>query len=142
MKRLLVGLALVVCVPLLVNAEPRLDDALAQYYGLRGWPVPAVDSLLEESARARATVLAAQGELTHEDQAGRGPADQMLARGGGPGTYGEILGAGTALELVWKAWLASPRHRAVLDEPDWQRWGWGRAARGASWVWVVRFWKP
>lgn len=142
MKRLVVGLVLVVCLPLLVHAEPSLNDTFAQYYGVRGWPLPAVDARLEESARARATVLAAQGELTHVDQDGRGPADQMLVLGGGPGAYGEILGAGADLELVWKAWLLSPRHRAVLDEPGWQRWGWGRAARGPNWVWVVRFWKP
>lgn len=142
MNRLVLGLGLVVCLSHFANAQPSLEDTLAGYYGVWGWTLPAADALLEESARSRATALAEQGELTHVDALGRGPADQMLAKGGGPGTYGEILGAGADLEGVWRAWLASPRHRAVLDEPGWQRWGWGRAARGASWVWVVRFWKP
>lgn len=66
----------------------------------------------------------------------------MMAEGLPPGVYGEVLGSGPSLTAVWEAWLASPTHRAVLREPGWTKWGWGRAGEGTKTVWVLRFYKP
>jgi uncharacterized protein YkwD len=65
-----------------------------------------------------------------------------MSEGLAPGEYGEILGSGVLASSVWKSWLASPTHRAVLLEPDWTTWGEGEAVYGRVTVYVIRFWKP
>jgi uncharacterized protein YkwD len=107
-----------------------------------GLSLPQWDEVLAATCRDRAAALAEAGVLTHEDARGRGPGGQLVAQGLGEGLYGEILGAGSDAAAVWKAWLASPRHRAVLADPRWKTWGWGTARTAASVVWVVRFRAP
>lgn len=119
-----------------------LPEVLVSHRGALGLSVPENSEALNRSAQDRASVLAEAGELSHQDGLGRSPGLQMVAEGLPPGAFGEVLAAGPTLALVWEAWLASPAHREVLEEPGWTRWGWGVAPSGATQVWVVRFWKP
>lgn len=90
----------------------------------------------------RARVLAAQGSLSHEDAVGRGPGLQAVVQGLPRGEYGEVLGVGASPDGVWRAWLASPPHLAVLREPGWATWASASVVTGETTVWVIRFWKP
>jgi uncharacterized protein YkwD len=80
--------------------------------------------------------------LSHKDRSGRSPALQLLHEGFSPGEFGEVLGAGSDPDRVWQAWLASPPHRAVLTDPSWEAWGYGRAQVGSTTVYVLRFRGP
>jgi len=96
---------------------------------------------LAQSCLARSRKLAALGRISHQDD-GRGPGVQALVEGLPPGVYGEVLAAGKDPLQVWKAWLDSATHRAVLADPRWESWGWGATGSGETTVWVVRFWRP
>ena len=118
---------------------------LEQFRSLRteeGLLVPAWDVELAASCLRRSATLAAGGGLSHFDDHGRGPGQQLLAQGFPPGLYGEVLGAGRDPQAVWRAWLASPTHRAVLVDPRWKAWAWASTGSGTTTVWVVRFRAP
>lgn len=123
-------------------AEPPFREPLQGLRSAQGLSLPDLEPVLTQSAQSRAEALAAAGVLSHEDDQGRGPGLQLTATGYAPGEFGEVLGAGADPGAVWTAWLASPGHRAVLDAPGWTAWGAGSAPRGATTVWVLRFWKP
>jgi uncharacterized protein YkwD len=123
-----------------LGAEPW--PQLAPFRTSLGLPMPAWDPLLARSATQRATVLAEEGALSHQDSQGRGPGSQMAAEGLPPGVFGEVLAAGRQPEAVWASWLASPTHREVLTHRAWTRWGAGSAPGSGTTVWVVRFWGP
>lgn len=118
------------------------DTAVLAFRQRAALSLPQWDETIAQSCHQRAVVLAESGTLSHADARGRGPGVQMVAQGVAPGEFGEVLGAGGDWDAVWTAWLASPSHRAVLNEPGWTRWAWGSADRGESTVWVLRFWKP
>lgn len=125
-----------------VGADPFPSEELAVFRRGLGLSVPTWSSALAASAQARSTDLASEGELSHEDRDGRGPGLQMRAEGVPPGEFGEVLAAGRDPSLVWRAWLSSPSHRAVLAESGWTLWGAGWTSTSGTTVWVVRFWKP
>lgn len=117
-------------------------DEFQRFRASLGLAVPAWNQALADTCGQRAAVLAAGGVLTHLDQRGRGPGEQLLTQGFPPGVYGEVLGAGEDPRAVWRAWLASPPHRAVLADCRWTSWGWGAVRSGATVVWVARFQAP
>jgi len=123
-------------------SQSPFDRLLGTLRADKGFSIPRIDERLSDSCMTRAADLAVSGELAHVDGLGRGPGEQAMAQGLPPGVYGEVLGAGPSSDEVWRAWLGSPSHRSVLSEPGWVAWGWGSAVRGASTVYVVRFWKP
>jgi len=119
-----------------------MGQDLVELQHLRQGLAPLVwDQALAETCLNRALVLAAAGELTHEDS-GRSVGLQLVAQGFPPGLYGEVLGAGADPDSVWRAWLASPTHAAVLRDPRWTAWGWAKAESASGWLWVVRFRAP
>jgi len=122
--------------------EPFPAGPLTALRAPRALSVPDRDPELDRLCAARAAELAAAGVLSHEDRRGLGPGVQSVRSGYPAGEFGEVLGAGSRPEAVWEAWLASPAHREVLLTAGWTRWGAGQAARGATTVWVLRFWKP
>lgn len=136
------GLAAWLLVSALVGAEDLPLSQLRTFRDHAGLSLPVWDAALARSCTDRARVLAAWGELSHEDADGRGVGEQLTALGFPPGTYGEVLGAGNSLDRVWEAWLASSPHRAVLSSPRWRTWGAGWAAAGSTKVWVLRFAGP
>ena len=99
-----------------------------------GW-----DEALAASCRQRSQALVESGQLSHFDDQGRGPGEQLVGEGFPPGLYGEVIGAGHDPQQVWQAWLASGPHRAVLVDPRWVAWGWGAISTGSTTIWVVRF---
>jgi uncharacterized protein YkwD len=137
-----VFLALVLTGSASLHAQQPFDGPLSTLRANTGLLLPQIDDSLSAACQSRAQELAASGELAHVDGQGRGPGEQAMAQGMPPGVYGEVLGAGFSPEAVWRAWLGSPTHRAVLVEPGWTLWGWGSAVRGAVTVYVVRFYKP
>ena len=121
------------------------DFPLDQFRDLRAQAllsVPSWDAKLGATCRGRSAALAATGALSHFDDQGRGPGEQLLAQGFPPGLYAEVLGAGEDPRAVWQGWLASPAHRAVLVDPRWTSWAWGATRSGSTTVWVVRFGAP
>jgi len=117
-------------------------DEFRSFRSGAGLAVPDWDQALADTCGARAAVLAAGGGLSHGDDQGRGPGEQLVAQGFPPGLYGEVLGAGEDPKAVWRAWLASPPHRAVLADRRWTSWGWGAVTSGGTTVWVARFRGP
>ncbi len=117
------------------------DESLQAFRSSQNLSMPDWDDSLAVSSHLRAEKLAALGALSHEEQ-GKGPGLQMLAEGFPPGTFGEVLGAGGDPEKVWRAWLDSPSHRALLSDPAWTSWGSGWATRGNTKVFVLRFRGP
>ena len=107
-----------------------------------GRSFPSWDGDLAASCASRSQELALSGEISHWDDRGWGAGHQLVARGFAPGVFGEIIGAGGDPLQVWRAWLKSPTHRAVLVDARWKRWGWGASRLGNTTVWVVRFWAP
>lgn len=140
MRAALFLLVLIWSMPL--AAQSPFDGLLKTLRANAGFSMPRADEKLTMSCRTRAAELAASGELAHVDDRGRGPGQQAMAQGLPPGVYGEVLGAGPSADDVWRAWLDSPSHRSILVETGWLVWGWGSAVRGASTVYVLRFWKP
>ena len=100
------------------------------------------DEDLAKTCQVRSKELSASGQLSHRNENGQGPGNQLMAEGFPPGVYGEVLGAGKDPLEVWKAWLSSPTHRLVLVDPQWKSWGWGASKMVESTVWVVRFRNP
>jgi uncharacterized protein YkwD len=140
MRTWAVVLLLVSGLPALAQPSPQVW--FSEYRIQEHLSVPVWSPELAGSAHRRALVLAESGSLAHQDAQGRGPGLQMASEGLPPGEYGEVLGAGADLGAVWRAWLASPTHRAVLSTPGWTLWGFGSAVRGPTRVWVLRLWRP
>ena len=127
-------------VALCASAEPNPNEVLRTFRASEGLQQPVFDDKIALACRQRARMLLAAGSLTHTDREGREPGLQMLRLGFPVGEYGEVLGAGANFGDVWRAWLRSPTHWAVLRAPLWKSWGWGSAASGRRIVWVLRFW--
>lgn len=137
-------LILVLVLGTLLHAQsvPSFERDVGELRTAQGLSRPQWSPDLARITLERARVLAVQGFLSHEDELGRGPGLQAVARGLPRGEYGEVLGVGSSPQAVWRAWLASEPHRAVLLEPGWQTWASASATVEATSVWVVRFWKP
>ncbi|HEX2137643.1 MAG TPA: CAP domain-containing protein [Microvirga sp.] len=108
-----------------------LISAYRASYGLG--PV-SVDPRLNQAAQRQAGVVAATGQLSHGDFAGR------MAQYGIRGQSAENLGAGTQTVAETVAmWIRSPAHQANLLLPGIQRVGLGRAgwSFGSAWALVL-----
>jgi hypothetical protein len=98
------------------------------------------DPLLSEAAGRYAAELAVAGVLSHTGPTdGSRPLDRFFQAGGTAFEVGEILGAGSGLDAVERAWEASPSHRRVVLSERYTSIGWGSAPRDAQQVWVVMF---
>lgn len=113
-----------------------------QFRQKAGLSVPQWSPSMASAVEGRAQRLAMEGQLSHNDQKGRGPGVQMLLLGFPPGDYGEVLGAGQTWQAVWGKWLESRTHREVLTTPGWTQWALGSAPVGKTTVWVLRVYRP
>jgi len=104
-------------------------------------PHLAIDPVLTEIARARSQAIADGAPFSHQDNAGRYPAiDMVTARFGPAGTIGENLfaagGTGRAIDSEAYAkraaeeWMASQEHRDNILSPDYDTTGIGVVVKG------------
>jgi uncharacterized protein YkwD len=118
----------------LVNAHRRS-------LGLR--PLHVIRSL-ERSARWKALHMARYLYLAHDDPAppvARSPAERIAACGFAGGAWGENIAYGYPTpRAVVDGWLASPGHRANIENPIYRTTGIGVAARkGEPTFWAQDF---
>ncbi len=127
--------------PLLLAQETDHYYRLLHTYRLsQGLTFPSRRSELDQSAQAFARELASRGELSHRDSLRRGPEHRAAVMG--LGLAGEVLGYGPQPAEVFDAWLKSPGHRRVLDNPVWRFFGVGVEPLGNGHVVVIVFWAP
>ncbi len=116
--------------PLAVEAElvQRINDLRA---GAGRGPIGA-DGRLARVAGRHATSLARAGALVHA------PLGRIL-RATGARRAGEVIGRGTTPATMMQAWMASPRHRAILLDRRFRMAGAGVAAGtlGGAFTWYV-----
>ncbi len=107
---------------------------ISTYRAAHGLGPVVVDQRLNHAAQYQAGVVAATGQLSHGDFAGR------MAQFGIRGQSAENLGAGTQTMADTVAlWAQSPGHNANLLLPGVQRIGLGRSSWsfGSSWALVL-----
>jgi hypothetical protein len=115
-------------------------DLLPWLNGARGaLPRMSEDRILMETAQAYASLLASLGRISHTGPDGSDALTRYLRAGGTCARVGEIIGAGSSLLDIEKAWIGSPDHHAAIVKPYWTDVGWGMARAGEGEVWVVLF---
>jgi len=96
-----------------------------------------VSPTLSAAAEWKARDMAAYGYLDHNDPApdARSP-DERVAACGYPATqWGENIAMGyVSAQAVVDAWLASPKHRANIERPEFRATGVGAAGAPAYWA--------
>lgn len=104
----------------LSGSESSLLSQMNAVRASRGLPALRVDYHLVRAARGHSADMMRRGYFAHGAVAGR-----VLAAGARGPVFGENLAWATGLTCQWvvNAWLASPRHRAVLLRPGFRRVG-------------------
>jgi streptogrisin C len=106
-------------------AESSLLSAINSTRASHGLPAVRADGRLIRVARSHSVGMLRGNSFSHDSFTAR----MRASHARGP-RFGENIAWGPAAtrHLVISAWLASPRHRAVLLRPGWRRIGIGIAA--------------
>ncbi len=93
-----------------------------------GVPAVALCPRLNRVAGARAREMAATNTFSHVDSRGRGAGDRMRAGGYAWTRAAENIAAGQPrVPHAMRDWIASPRHLATMENPDFTHVGFGFA---------------
>jgi uncharacterized protein YkwD len=106
-----------------------------------------VDSpALRDLSRAHSRHMIEHAFFDHVNPEADAPWDRATKAGVEWGAFGENIGAGQATpQAVFAAWLASPGHRANLEDPAWTQTGAGYAFDASSFYrhyWTQSFMRP
>ncbi len=124
--------------------EGRFFSLINDYRSARGLPTLNRSSILTNASRWMSADMGRHKYFSHVDSKGRRPSVRMAAFGYTYNTYkGENIGAGhTTADAVFKAWLNSPTHLAVIRDPNYRAIGIGRVYTSGSpygWYWTTDF---
>ena len=97
------------------------------------------DDLLTRVAAAYSLELLGRGVIDHRDSSGGSVRERARSLGYTTATLGEVLGAGSDLEAIAGAWLASEQHVRILLHEAWNHVGLGIAESGETKVVVAVF---
>lgn len=95
--------------------------------------------LLSKTALSYSQELKARGVLSHKDLSGKRAAQRFYDHSGMFNEVGEILGAGPEVDDIFAAWLKSPSHKALLEDPSWKYIGYGITPYSGGILVVVLF---
>jgi uncharacterized protein YkwD len=116
--------------PLARAAEEELERLVNDYRIERALPGLRIDLALKELALAHAVHMGSHEPafFDHVNPEGELPETRATGRIESFTTIGENIAAGQAVaHAVYQSWLASPSHRANLDDPRWTHMGAGHA---------------
>ncbi len=128
----------------LVSEEARFLTLINNYRTNRSLSALKISPKLTTAARWMSADMGANRYFSHTDSKGRTSSQRMVAFGYTYNTYkGENIAAGySTADAVFKAWLNSPTHLKVIQNPNYRAIGIGRVYTSGSpygWYWTTDF---
>lgn len=109
------------------------------YRQAEGLSVLLEEEVLHKTAEEYAGKLVNQGYLSHKDLEGNRVLQRYKDHGGTGSAAGEILGSSIDFNTLFQAWIDSPGHKSVIENPHWTRIGWSIVEQDCQLVAVVLF---
>ncbi len=128
----------------LVSEEARFLTLINNYRTNRGLSALKILPKLTTAARWMSADMGVNRYFSHTDSKGRTSSQRMSAFGYTYNTYkGENIAAGySTADAAFKAWLNSPTHLKVIQNPNYRAIGIGRVYTSGSpygWYWTTDF---